>query len=52
MTVDPMFLAYMQIPILAGRGMEARDLQSPHVAVVSEQFAKQFTWPSPSGSTH
>jgi predicted permease len=32
----------MQIPILLGRGMEARDLQSPRVAVVSEQFAKQF----------
>jgi predicted permease len=42
MTVDPMFLATMQIPIVVGRGMEARDLQSPHVAVVSEQFAKQF----------
>jgi predicted permease len=32
----------MQIPIVLGRGMEPRDLQSPHIAVVSEQFVKQF----------
>jgi macrolide transport system ATP-binding/permease protein len=39
---DPSFLATMQIPILLGRSMEARDLASPRVAVVTEQFAKQF----------
>jgi predicted permease len=42
MIVGPWFLSTMQIPIVLGRGMEPRDLQSPHVAVVSEQFAKQF----------
>jgi macrolide transport system ATP-binding/permease protein len=42
MHADPAFLATMQIPILVGRGMEPRDLQSPRVAVVSEQFVKQF----------
>jgi predicted permease len=42
MNVAPTFLNTMQIPIVLGRGMEARDLQSPHIAVVSEQFAKQF----------
>jgi macrolide transport system ATP-binding/permease protein len=42
MSVDRAFLSTMQIPILAGRGMEARDMQSPRIAVVSERFAKQF----------
>jgi hypothetical protein len=42
MTVDPSFLGTMQFPILLARGMEERDMQSPQVPVVSEQFAKQF----------
>jgi predicted permease len=42
MIVGPSFLPTMQIPIVLGRGMEPRDLQSPHIAVVSEQFVKQF----------
>jgi predicted permease len=32
----------MQIPILLGRGFEPRDMLSPRVAVVTEQFAKKF----------
>ena len=42
MPVDPSFLDTMQIPILLGRGIEERDLTSPKVAVVTEQFAKKF----------
>jgi predicted permease len=41
-SVDDAFLATMQIPILLGRGFERRDMQSPRVAVVTEEFAKQF----------
>ncbi len=40
--VDDSFLATMQIPILMGRGLERRDMSSSRVAVVTEQFAKQF----------
>ncbi len=40
--VDESFLATMQIPILLGRGFDARDMSSPRVAVVTEQFAKKF----------
>jgi predicted permease len=40
--VNAEFLATMQIPILLGRGMEERDMSSPKVAVVTEQFAKRF----------
>ena len=40
--VDPSFLDTMQIPILLGRGFEPRDMLSPRVAVVTEQFAKKF----------
>ena len=42
MTVDAAFLPTMQIPILLGRSLEAHDIRSPRVAVVSEQFARQF----------
>jgi predicted permease len=42
MSVDPSFLSTMGIPILAGRGVEERDLRAPRVAVVNEQFAKEF----------
>ncbi|MGH9614471.1 MAG: FtsX-like permease family protein, partial [Bryobacteraceae bacterium] len=42
MPVDPSFLDTMQIPILLGRGIEERDLVSPKVAVITEQFAKKF----------
>ena len=42
MPVDPSFLDTMQIPILLGRGIEERDITSPKVAVVTEQFAKKF----------
>ncbi|MBZ5581146.1 MAG: ABC transporter permease [Acidobacteriia bacterium] len=42
MSVDPSFLSTMAIPILAGRGIEKRDLRAPRVAVVNEQFAKEF----------
>ncbi|MES1261443.1 MAG: ABC transporter permease, partial [Acidobacteriota bacterium] len=41
-SVDHAFLGTMQIPILLGRGLEKRDMQSPRVAVVTEEFAKQF----------
>ena len=40
--VNAEFLATMQIPILLGRGFEQRDMSSPMVAVVTEQFAKKF----------
>jgi predicted permease len=41
MSVGPGFFEAMQIPILAGRGIEERDRPgSPEVAVVSERFAK------------
>ena len=40
--MDASFLATMQIPILLGRGLEPRDMSSPRVAVVTEQFAKKF----------
>jgi macrolide transport system ATP-binding/permease protein len=40
-TVGPDFMATMQIPILAGRDIEARDhAGSPLVAVINERFAK------------
>jgi predicted permease len=40
--VDPAFLPTMQIPILMGRGLEQRDMTSPRVAVVTEQFVTRF----------
>ncbi len=40
--VDPSFLTTMQIPIRSGRGLAERDMSSPKVAVVTEQFAKTF----------
>jgi len=40
--VDPSFLATMQIPLLAGRDLNARDIPDPRTAVVSEVFAKKF----------
>ena len=41
MSVGPAFFEAMQIPIVAGRGIEERDRPgSPQVAVVSERFAK------------
>src|SRR5207245_4043865 len=40
--VDPSFLDTMQIPILLGRGLEKRDMLSPKVAVVTDQFARKF----------
>jgi macrolide transport system ATP-binding/permease protein len=42
LSVDPAFLSTMGIPILAGRGIEERDLRAPKVAVVNDQFAKEF----------
>jgi predicted permease len=41
MSVGPAFFEAMQIPILAGRGIDERDRPgSPQVAVVSERFAR------------
>ncbi len=40
--VDYSFLATMQIPIVLGRDLEERDMSSPMVAVVTEQFVKKF----------
>jgi predicted permease len=40
--VDHSFLTTMQIPILLGRDIEQRDLESPRVAVVNEKFAKKY----------
>jgi predicted permease len=41
LTVGPGFFANMQIPILQGRELKARDrLGSPYVAVVNEEFVK------------
>jgi predicted permease len=48
--VDSSFLATMQIPILLGRGLEERDMSSPRVVVVSEQFVKKhFAGENPVG---
>ena len=38
----PLFLATMQIPVLLGRGLQQRDLASPMVAVITQNFAKTF----------
>ncbi len=42
LTVDPAFLATMQIPVVLGRGIEERDLTAPAVAVVNQVFADKF----------
>lgn len=42
MVVSDTFLGTMEIPVLLGRGITARDLQSPRVAVVTEEFVKKF----------
>jgi predicted permease len=41
-SVDPAFLATLQIPILAGRDFQPGDLAAPTVAVVSQKFATVF----------
>jgi len=40
--VDASFLTTMQIPLLAGRDLNARDIRDPRAAVVSEVFAKKY----------
>ena len=40
--VDQSFLTTMQIPILLGRDIQQRDLESPRVAVINEKFAKKY----------
>jgi macrolide transport system ATP-binding/permease protein len=40
--VDASFLATMQIPVLVGRDLNARDIRDPRSAVISEVFAKKF----------
>ena len=40
--VDASFLQTMQIPLLAGRDLKARDILDPRAAVVSEMFARKF----------
>jgi macrolide transport system ATP-binding/permease protein len=40
--VDSSFLETMQIPVLLGRGLQERDMSSPRVAVVTEQFARKY----------
>jgi len=42
MQVDPSFLQTMQIPVVLGRRIDDRDLNSPKVAVITQQFAKKF----------
>ncbi len=42
MVVDQSFLATMQIPVLLGRPFGERDMRSPRVAIVTEEFVKQF----------
>jgi macrolide transport system ATP-binding/permease protein len=39
---DQLFLTTMQIPILLGRDIQPRDLESGRVAVVNEKFAKKY----------
>jgi macrolide transport system ATP-binding/permease protein len=47
---DQFFLTTMQIPILLGRDIQPRDLESGRVAVVNEKFAKKyFTGENPLG---
>lgn len=49
LTVGPEFFETMRIPLLAGRGIEARDRSgTPEVAVVNEAFASAYfpgVWP-------
>ena len=40
--VDASFLATMQIPVLVGRDLNARDIRDPRAAVISEVFARKF----------
>ena len=40
--VDANYLATMQIPILLGTGIGERQIASPNVAVVNEEFVKKF----------
>ncbi|MDE3197330.1 MAG: ABC transporter permease [Acidobacteriota bacterium] len=40
--VNENFIPAMKIPILIGRGIEARDLATGKVAVVNEQFVREF----------
>jgi len=42
LNIDPAFFETMQIPILAGRGLEPGDLASPNVAVVSQKFVSTY----------
>ncbi len=49
LTVGPGFFETMEIPILAGRGIDARDgMDTPAVAVINEVLAKRYfpgAWP-------
>ncbi|HZL58042.1 MAG TPA: FtsX-like permease family protein, partial [Bryobacteraceae bacterium] len=40
--VNEAFLPTMQIPVLLGRQMQARDMDTGKVAIVTQQFAKKF----------
>ena len=43
LTIGPDFFSTMQIPLLRGRGIEARDRQgAPYVAVVNQEFARNY----------
>jgi len=42
MSISDTFLGTMQIPILVGRGIDSHDMQSPRIAVVTEEFVRQF----------
>ena len=42
LTVDAGFLPTMQIPILQGRGLEERDMNSPQAVVASEALVKKY----------
>ena len=40
--VSERFLDLLQIPLVAGRGLEARDLQGAHVAVINQSAARRL----------
>jgi predicted permease len=39
--IDPNYLATMQVPLLAGRGITATDRANPNVALISERTARE-----------
>jgi predicted permease len=45
--ISERFLGLLQIPLVAGRGLEARDMNGARVAVVNESMARRYFGPGP-----